>query len=89
MSITQFSVTTGSPQVIDVESRHQPNNPNGVMGVQNDGAVELTVNGKLIGNSNWALLGTVPANSINGIAFIPGLVQIQLDASEAEGTVVL
>jgi len=88
MSIQIFSVTTGNPQPIDVKTPIDPSNPNGEISIQNDGPNTLTVEGKLSGSSSWAALGTVPANTINSISFVYGLVQIQLSATAATGTVI-
>jgi len=88
MSIQTFSVTTGNPQTIDVKTPIDPSNPNGEISIQNDGANTLTVEGKLSGSSSWAALGTIPANTIQSISFVYGLVQIRVSATASTGTIV-
>jgi len=83
MNTTQFSVTTGNPQVIPVK------NPGGqtLMAIQNDGAGVLTVEGKLAGNTNFAAMGTIAANTVSGITIVAGLVEIRLSGAANTGTI--
>lgn len=83
MNTTQFSVTTGNPQVIAVKNSQGQT----LMGIQNDGAGVLTIEGKLTGNSNFAAMGTVAAATVSGISVVPGLVEIRLSGTANTGTI--
>lgn len=85
MSKSTFSISSGSPaEITDVKNPTSPSNPGGIIGIQNNGTVVVTVKGKLIDQASYATLGTVAAETIGGVAFIPGL--IALEISVASGT---
>jgi hypothetical protein len=84
MAITVFSVTTGNPQTINLRT---PGGPT-IIGVQNDGAGVLTLEGKLGDSTSWAALGTVAAATISGIEMIPGLTSIRVSGTANTGVIV-
>lgn len=83
MNTTQFSVTTGNPQIILVANTQGQT----LIGVQNDGAGVLTVEGKLAGNVNFAAIGTVAAATVMGMQIIPGLIEIRISGAANTGTI--
>lgn len=83
MNTTQFSVTTGNPQIIDVRNTQGQT----LMGVQNDGAGVLTIEGKLTGNSNFAAMGVVAAATVSSITIVPGLIEVRLSGTANTGTI--
>lgn len=88
MPAVAFSVTTGVPQTIAISPVIDPGNPQGVIGVQNDGANVLTIEGKILGSSAWAAVGTVAAATIGAVTFLPGLTSIRLSSTAATGLVI-
>ncbi len=83
MNTTQFSVTTGNPQIVNVAN----NVGQTLIGIQNDDAGTLTIEGQLTGNSNWGAMGTVAANTVSGISVVPGLINIRLSGTANTGTI--
>lgn len=83
MNTTQFSVTTGNPQLIDVKNSQGQT----LMGIQNDGAGVLTIEGRLTGNVNFAAMGTVAAATVSSITILPGLIEIRLSGVANTGTI--
>lgn len=83
MNTTQFSVTTGNPQLIDVKNSQGQT----LMGIQNDGVGVLTIEGRLTGNVNFAAMGTVAAATVSSITILPGLIEIRLSGVANTGTI--
>ncbi len=83
MNTTQFNVSTGLPQTIPVANTQGQT----LIGIQNDGAGVLTVEGQLTGNANWGALGTVAAATVSSITIVPGLTNIRLSGTANTGTI--
>lgn len=88
MATLTYTATTGTPfELTGLNNPTSPNNPQGVISIQNDGAGAVTVKGKIGDSASWATIGTVAAASIGSPVFLPGLVAIRLEATNSTGTI--
>lgn len=88
MAKQTFTVTTGNEQEITLTPPIDPGNPSGVIAIQNNGTGTLTVKGKLLDQASYMALGTVAAETIGAITFLPGLTHLELSAVDSTGIVV-